>query len=245
MKAFALTEGLFSVDHTKYFNPFDPEKDTIKERPAGSALLAVQPFLVITDDDILLLDTGLGYEKEGELQLFSNLRSHGIEPSDITKVLMSHLHKDHIGGMDNKAAGADFRFNFPNAQYYIQQKELEYALAQTSPSFNKAPLLGLQNHPQVTLLNGEGDINDTVSYQVSGGHTPYHQVFWIRDGQETIFYGADVAPQLFQLKNHINAKYDFDGRKAMNDRAKWWQEGQKEHWTFLFYHDVKQPIYQG
>ncbi len=244
MKAYALKEGLFSVDHTKIFAPFDPSKDHIEDRPAGSVPLAVQPFLVITDEDIILLDTGLGYEREGELQLFSNLRAYGIQPEEVTKVLMSHLHKDHIGGMMRHVDAKGYQFNFPNAIYYIQEKELEYALSANTPSFNKGPLLELKNHAQVQFLNGDGNINELISYQVSGGHTPFHQVFWIRENDETIFYGADVAPMLFQLRNHINAKYDFDGKKAMNERTLWWQQGQQAHWTFLFYHDIKQAIFQ-
>ena len=39
------------------------------------------------------------------------------------------------------------------------------------------------------------------------------------------------------------AKYDADGKKAMELRREWWQQGEAEGWTFLFYHDVKHPVF--
>jgi hypothetical protein len=66
-------------------------------------------------------------------------------------------------------------------------------------------------------------------------------VFWIKENNEIIFFGGDETPQLNQLKNRFVAKYDFDGKKAMELRQQWWQQGEQENWTFLFYHDVKNP----
>jgi hypothetical protein len=67
-------------------------------------------------------------------------------------------------------------------------------------------------------------------------------VFWIREEDEIIFFGGDDAPQLGQMHHKFVAKYDYDGKKCMELRSQWWQQGAKEHWTFLFYHDVKTPF---
>src|SRR6201991_2464 len=99
MKIIPLSEGAFTIDKTKLFVPFDTEKDDLQERARGSLLVEVQPFALVTADDILVLDTGLGFEKNGVLQIHRNLLDAGIDPSQVTKVLMSHLHKDHAGGM--------------------------------------------------------------------------------------------------------------------------------------------------
>jgi hypothetical protein len=69
-------------------------------------------------------------------------------------------------------------------------------------------------------------------------------VFWIKGGEQVVFFGGDDAPQLQQMKHRFVAKYDYNGRKAMQLRAKWWEQGKKGKWTFLFYHDVKNPIYR-
>ena len=99
MKIIPLSEGTFTIDKTKLFVPFDEDKDSLQERTAGSLLVEIQPFVVITSKDILLLDTGLGFEKNGTLQLHQNLMDAGINPSEVTKVLLSHLHKDHAGAV--------------------------------------------------------------------------------------------------------------------------------------------------
>jgi hypothetical protein len=58
-----------------------------------------------------------------------------------------------------------------------------------------------------------------------------------------VFFGGDVAPQLQQMKSRFIAKYDYDGKKCMELRQQWWKLGEEEKWTFLFYHDIKTPVY--
>ena len=248
MQIIPLSEGAFTIDRTKRFVPFDTRKDDLQERPVGSLLVEIQPFAVVTAEDILVIDTGLGFRVDGELQLYSNLRKAGIEPGKVTKVLMSHLHKDHAGGLsgdcgDGGPSGDAGRreLSFPNAQYYVQRKELEYAFEKGPTSYIPEELLCLKDSPRVTLLDGDGVIDGYIRYVMTGAHCPYHQVFWIVDGGETAFFGGDVAPQLQQMKSRFVAKYDYDGKRAMELRQEWWERGGKEGWTFLFYHDVSTP----
>jgi len=95
----------------------------------------VQPFVIITQKDILLLDTGLGFSKNGKMDLHENLAANNIEPGHITKVLLSHLHKDHAGGVSKKDYLGNYALSFPNAKYYVQQNELNYALETGFPSY--------------------------------------------------------------------------------------------------------------
>jgi glyoxylase-like metal-dependent hydrolase (beta-lactamase superfamily II) len=239
MTIIPLSEGTFTIDKTKLFVPFDTGKDDLKERSSGSLLVEVQPFVVVTSNDILLLDAGLGFRKDGEMQLHQNLLAAGIQPSAVTKVLVSHLHKDHAGGLGEEKEGLGARMSLPNATYYVQQDELAFAFQKGFPSFITEELECLRNNAQVHLLEGDGLIDDYISYQVTGAHSPYHQVFWIREKEEIIFFGADDAPQLHQMKHRFVAKYDHDGKEAME----WWERGEKEKWTFLFYHDVKNAVW--
>ena len=243
MKIIPLSEGSFTIDQTKLFVPFDESTDKLKDRTAGSLLVEIQPFLVITSRDVLLLDTGLGFEKDGKLQLISNLAAAGIQSTDVTKVLMSHLHKDHAGGVGVERDGLGARLSLPNADYYIQRAELSFAFEKGAPSFVTSELECLRNGPRVHLLDGEGMIDDYIEYRISGAHSPFHQVFFIREEEETIFFGGDEAPQLHQMKHRFVAKYDHDGKKAMELRQQWWVEGEAGNWTFLFYHDLKNPVW--
>jgi Zn-dependent hydrolases, including glyoxylases len=240
MKVIPLSEGTFTIDKSKLFVPFDNSKDDLQQRPVGSLLVEIQPFVVITSEDVLLLDAGLGFANEdGVLQIHRNLMDNGINPGEVTKVLMSHLHKDHAGGI---ASGSELAF--PKATYYIQQDELNYAFEKGFPSYITEELEVLKDAPQVKLLNGNGVIDGYIKYEVTGAHSKFHQVFWIVDGGETVFFGGDDAPQLQQMRSRFIAKYDYDGKKCMELRQQWWEKGEKERWKFLFYHDVKNPIWE-
>jgi glyoxylase-like metal-dependent hydrolase (beta-lactamase superfamily II) len=241
MKVIPLSEGTFTIDKTKLFVPFDAGKDNLQERPVGSLLVEIQPFVVVTSEDILLLDAGLGFSNpDGVLQIHQNLIDNGINPGEVTKVLMSHLHKDHAGGI----AGEDRKLAFPQANYYIQKNELNYAFEKGFPSYITEELEMLKESPQVRLLNGNGVIDGYIKYEVTGAHSKFHQVFWIVDGGETIFFGGDDAPQLQQMRSRFVAKYDYDGKKCMELRQQWWEKGEREKWRFLFYHDVKNPLWE-
>ena len=245
MQVIPLSEGAFTIDKTKKFIPFNLGTDDLQQRPTGSLLVEVQPFAVITSEDILVLDTGLGFAQDGEGQIHRNLRNAGIDPARVTKVLMSHLHKDHAGGLagdcgDPARTGS---LSFPNARYYVQKHELEYAFEKGPTSYIIDELECLRSSSQVVFLDGDGVIDGYIKYAITGAHCPWHQAFWIVDGGETVFFGGDVAPQLQQMKSRFVAKYDYDGKKAMELRQQWWEQGQRQGWTFLFYHDVKTPTF--
>ena len=240
-----LSEGSFTVDKTKTFNPFNPETDDLQQRPQGSLLVEVQPFLLETADDYLLFDAGLGFDlRPGTAQLHHNLSVHGIRPEAITKVLMSHLHKDHASGCIRKDASGKLVLSLPEATYYVSANELDYARQHVGSSYQQDLVDTLTHHPQVTLLGESGTLDGGIRYQHSGGHCPYHQVFWIEDEQGVYFYGGDEAPQLSQLQRRFRAKYDFDGQKGMELRQQYLDAGKREGWTFLFYHDIQTPFFR-
>lgn len=248
MKIIPLSEGSFTIDKTKVFVPFDTGTEELNTRPAGSLLVEIQPFVIITGKDIILLDTGLGYnESGGTSQLHNNLLKAGINPSQITKVLMSHLHKDHAGGITIQDPKTKEHFiSFPYATYYLQKREFDHAMETGTASYLTEDFHMLEEFSKVVWLDkDEGWIDGYIRYSVTGAHSKFHQVFWIEDDGQTTFFGGDVAPQLQQMKSRFVAKYDFDGKKCMELRQQWWQQGQEENWIFLFYHDIQSPVWNG
>lgn len=242
MEIIPLSEGAFTVDASKKFVPFDVQKDELSDRNHGSLLVEIQPFVVITQNEIILLDTGLGnIEENGRLQLCNNLNAHGINANDVTKVLMSHLHKDHAGALLNPYTK---EVTFENATYHIQQQELEYALAKGAPSYDNDMLETLLSSGNIVFEKELiGNIGNNIRYEVTEAHSKYHRVVWINEDGKIGFFGGDDAPQLSQMKRRFAAKYDFDGKKAMLLRDRWMEDGKTNRWNFLFYHDVKTPTY--
>ncbi len=245
MKIIPLSEGAFTIGKTKEFIPFNLVQDDLQQRATGSLLVEIQPFVIVTSKDIILMDTGLGLTGRNDiLQIHENLAANNLSSHDITKVLLSHLHKDHSGGVSKKDKVLSKSFlSFPNATYYVNRQEMEMAISKGLPSYTLDDFTILNDSANVIFTEGDGTIDNYIQYLVSGAHTPFHQVFWVTENDEKIFFGGDVAPQLQQMKNRFVAKYDYDGKKAMELRQQWWKEGEKENWTFLFYHDIKQPVF--
>ena len=246
MQIIPLSEGSFTIDATKQFIPFTVGEDELKERSRGSLLVEIQPFVVITEKDVILLDTGLGFcDEEGVPMIHRNLQKAGIEPYRVTKVLLSHLHRDHAGGISYLSKDGNERFiSFPYATYYCQRREFELAMSKDSASYQPEYVRILEEYSGVKWLEqDQGWINENIYFELSAGHSRFHQVFSIQEKGKTIFFGGDEAPQLQQLKNKFIAKYDKDGRRAMELRKKWWEEAATDHRTFLFYHDIQTPLY--
>lgn len=240
MKIIPLKEGNFSASKTKDFTLLTDENfDQV-----GGIKMSVQPFLIITENDYILLDAGIGWKNESGATVISEiLEKKNILPGQITKLLLSHLHKDHIeGAVTLKDNG--FEATFPNAQIYIQKRELDFAMENKgNPSFDFDMLEKLIQLPNIIWMNEDkGQITDEISYEVAGGHTPFMQVFWIRENEKTVFYGADDLPQASYLKYHLAYKSDFDGRNAMELRLKWEKEARENHWKILLYHDLDQAV---
>ena len=241
---YPLSEGEFTVGHDKQFIPFDASTEDLNSRSVGSLHIEVQPFLVVTDTDLIILDTGLGFkDATGNLQIHSNILNLGFEPGAVTKVFHSHLHKDHAGGMTYQDEQGRIHLTFPNATYYLYRPEVDFALQTGLPAYFTNEIENLLSLQQVEWLDGEsGTIDGYIHFAHSGGHCPQHIVFIIDDVGGGVFYGGDEAPQLKQVQIKFIAKYDFDGKKALAIREKYVALGKKEGWRFLFYHDVKSPI---
>jgi glyoxylase-like metal-dependent hydrolase (beta-lactamase superfamily II) len=235
MQVYTLNEGSYSVDATKKFIPFDPSIHHPKDRPA-SLFIHVQPFLVKLKDSLILLDTGLGYSDEnGQLFLHKNIEKAGFKPSDVDMVLMSHLHFDHSGGMVHHYNGK-MELSFPDATYVVQRGEWESAFTSTSSSYHTDIFEFLQRNAQLQFIEGSGQLTNEISFELTGAHCPFHQVFLITEENEKVFFGGDVLPEPEELIRKFIAKYDYDGRKAMELRDEFGKKAAAAQWKCLFYH---------
>ncbi|GAA4320974.1 MBL fold metallo-hydrolase [Mucilaginibacter gynuensis] len=235
MEAYALGEGSYSVDATKKFIPFNPETDNRKDRP-GSLFIHVNPFLIKTGTDLILLDAGLGYkDTRDELYLHQHIRNAGYDPDDVTLVLMSHLHYDHSGGLVVERNG-QLEPSFPNAEHVVQKGEWEFAFTGKSSSYHVEIFEALKDKVKFTFTDGDGEFKPGIKYELSGGHCPNHQVFWFDIEGKKIFFGGDELPEPEQLLRRFVAKYDYDGHKAMELREQYGKKAADEGWECLFYH---------
>ena len=235
MEIYTLGEGSYSVDSTKKFIPFNPETDDRKSRP-GSLFIHVNPFLIKTATDLILLDAGLGFkDTRDELHLHQHIRNAGFDPEDVTLVLMSHLHYDHSGGLVVERNGK-LGPSFPQAKHVVQKGEWEFAFTGKSSSYHIEIFEALKDTVTWEFTDGDGELQSGISYQLSGGHCPNHQVFLIEENAQKAFFGGDELPEPEQLLRRFVAKYDYDGHKAMELREEYGKKAAAEGWRCLFYH---------
>jgi glyoxylase-like metal-dependent hydrolase (beta-lactamase superfamily II) len=238
LQVFTLYEGSYSVDASKKFIPFNPEVDHVKDRPK-SLFVHIQPFLVKMNNLLLLFDTGLGFSNDDDqLILHENIKKAGFHPDDVDYVLMSHLHYDHSGGMVHQVNGK-MELSFPHATYVIQQQEWEYAFTSNSSSYRTEIFDFIQRNATLSFIEGSGEFLTGINYELTGGHCPYHQTFLLDDGEDKVFFGGDILPEHEELLRRFIAKYDFDGRKAMELREDYGKRAAQENWNCLFYHGKK------
>lgn len=203
--------------------------------------------------DAVLIDTGVGErlsEKEQALYgvdrnggLLSRLAELRIDPEDVTHVVLTHLHFDHLGGAVKKNGAGHLVPAFPRAKHFVQRTELETALepkdARQAGAYGHAseclaPLLGAG---LVEALDGDTDLTSSLRVVVTGGHTPSHQCPVLADGGESFLHLGDVAPTRAHLRPAWNAAYDLDPIETMVAKQALLERAADEHWWVSFDHD--------
>src|SRR3546814_18682246 len=113
----------------------------------------------------------------------------GYQPGDVSKVLMSHLHFDHSGGMVQDRYGR-YEPSFPQAEYYVQREEFEHALLKPSRSYYKHMLEAMQRSGNLVMIEGSGSINSSIHNDITGALSDFHQVFFLVLTGIQLFFGV-------------------------------------------------------
>ncbi len=195
--------------------------------PLENAVLEQNALIVNFGDRMVLFDTGMGSAKDfGPTtgKLLNSIKQAGIDPKDIDAVVMSHGHIDHLGGN----VGDDGKSNFPNAQFYIQQSDLEYW---TDEKLAGGPLKSFLAQAKKNLL----PVRDRVVFIKDGqeflpgitaigapGHTVGHTIFNIQSGGKSLAYIGDLThhPVLLMEKPLTEFAYDTDPKQSAQSRVR-------------------------
>ena len=151
-----------------------------------------------TPEKIILFDTGAGSQfPVGGGELASQLESIGIDPYDVTDVVFTHAHPDHLWGVLD-----DFDdLAFPEAQFHMSQREWDYWLnpntLSRTPENRQSFVVGAQNRlpllaDQIALFKGGDEILPGIEVVESFGHTPGHSSFMIHDDNRSLFVVGDA-----------------------------------------------------
>lgn len=180
--------------------------------PGDHFALSIQPLLVRDGQRLVLIDAGAGASMgEAGGKLPASLRAAGIEPSEITDVLISHGHGDHVGGLTD-AAGA---LVFPNA--IIRMSAPEWAAIQADAE--QADLIAVIT-PKVQTFEPGAQVTPAITAVPIQGHTAGHSGYEIRSGEERLLYIADTAHHSVVSVQRPLWANAFDGGNAQAPRSR-------------------------
>jgi len=186
------------------------------------------------DDKKVFIDTGIGFLDEplvfrGESYMFKGrlhqlLKEENIKKEDITDVIITHFHPDHIGGIFTP----DEKLNFPNAQFHLHEEE--WAYWHSSQADNQPALFKFFIEKNITPLKKydlnlfKGDFVDVlpgITAIEADGHTPGQIALNIHSGNEHLLYISDAFLHPLHIE-HLDwqTNYDWDHQKAKKSRIK-------------------------
>jgi glyoxylase-like metal-dependent hydrolase (beta-lactamase superfamily II) len=266
---FSLSDGFFALDGGAMFGVV-PRVFWQKSNPPDERnriTLALRPLLIKTPSALVLMETGIGDKQDAKFQeiykvkhtshLLESLAQAGFKPEDVTHVVNSHLHFDHCGGNTKRGSGVRGQGSenqspatgheppvavpaFPNAKYYVQQKE--WAMATHPDKRSKASYLPENFMPvfeagQLVQVQGDTEIVPGISVVYTGGHTGGHQSLIVRSQGRTAIYWGDLIP----TASHINVPYvmgyDTMPLQTMDQKEKLLKQVLAENWLMFFEHD--------
>lgn len=152
----------------------------------GMIHLSIQPLLVRDGERIVLIDAGAGGQMGTEGKLVASLRAAGVEPGQVTDVLISHAHGDHVGGL----VDAGGRLTFPNAVVRMSAPEWTYAREGAEAAGAGALLAAIT--PRVETFAPGAQVSPSIRAVPLAGHTPGHSGYEIVSGDDRLLYVGDA-----------------------------------------------------
>lgn len=212
--------------------------------------LAARCLLIQGNGKNILVDDGNGSKFSDKLKdiyrldnsqsdLTTSLTKHGLTPTDITDVILTHLHFDHAGGSTLWQNGVLVP-TFPNARYYVQKQQ--WALSQNPTekdrgSFMPDDFRPLMDHSVLELVEGEFEIFPGIDLVVCNGHTAAQQLPKISDGTNTLLFSCDLFPTTSHIPLPYVMAYDVRPLVTIEEKKKILTRAYEEQWILFFEHD--------
>jgi glyoxylase-like metal-dependent hydrolase (beta-lactamase superfamily II) len=171
-----------------------------------------------------------------------NLAALGLDPAQVTHVLVSHGHPDHFQGV-LAGAPSDGRLQFPNAQHHIHRLDLEgSALSDTDRAEVDACFGPIDKAGLLRVVEGYGaEIVEGVTMIHTGGESGGHCVVRIADDGKTFFYLADLLHVTEEARHLDWAMKKRNTGELVAGRRRVLAEAEARGAVLMFTHDPASP----
>lgn len=254
MKLSIIDTGLFKLDGGAMFGVvpqvmwrnLNPPDDT------NMCTWAMRCLLVETGGRKILIDTGLGdkqderfrshFHPHGDDTLMASVQAQGLSAADITDVILTHLHFDHVGGAVSRTPNGDLVPTFPNATYWTNKQHYDWAYSpnpREKASFLKENFVPLVDHDVLRYIDVEQDVPfvDGVAIRFAYGHTEAMMLPVIDlPGGNRLIYAADLVPSHGHIGLPYVMSYDVRPLVTMQERGELY-EFMNEDDILFFEHD--------
>jgi len=262
MQVFSIETGKFKLDGGAMFGVV-PKSIWNKSNPADENNLctwALRCLLVIDGDRKILIDTGMGNKQEPKffshyhphetVRLTDTLHSLNFEVEDITDVLLTHLHFDHVGGAIVKEK-EQYLPLFPKATYWVAEPQWNLALnpnKREKASFLSENILPIEASRQLKLISlplfasktqlQEIHFSENISCIVVNGHTQGMLLPKINIGDQSLVFMADLLPSVGHLPIPYVMGYDMQPLITLEEKEIFLKEAVKNNYILFFEHDA-------
>jgi glyoxylase-like metal-dependent hydrolase (beta-lactamase superfamily II) len=172
-------------------------------------------LLVHSGERLIMIDTGFGNKRNEKYYrykyitertpLSDKINALGFNPDDVTDVILTHLHDDHVGGAVLRDEEGE-RLLFRNAVHWVSRKQFEWSVnpnPREAASYFSDNTDMMLNNGSLRLLDSPGKLMPDIEVLIMDGHTGGQLIPLIHTGSETVAYVADFIPS----KTHIPVPY--------------------------------------
>ncbi len=211
---------------------------------------AMRCLLVETDGKVLLVDTGAGNKQDAKFfgyydidpdntGLTDAIRTAGYSENDVTDVLLTHLHFDHVGGAVSRVGDA-LRPTFAQATYWSNSQHWAWA---TNPnpreraSFRAENMLPLSESGQLRYLDQGNMPVEKLTVQTVDGHTEKMMLPIFTVNGRTVAFMADLIPSAAHVPVPYVMGFDMRPLTTMDEKTRLLTQAAAEDWILVFQHD--------
>lgn len=166
--------------------------------PTDSLMPDCNVPILKSGDRTILFDVGSGANfMPSAGRLLDNMAAAGFDPTEVTDVVFTHCHPDHLWGLVDNFD----EIVFPNASFHMGRAEWEFwrdpATVDAMPEARKTFAVGAQNRlayleDMITLFEPGAEVLSGVEAVDTAGHTPGHMAFMLHGGSEPVLIVGDA-----------------------------------------------------